>query len=189
MNMFDQNQKRTLRIALAAIVVGFLMSMFGGCDGSNQAIVEQTDAGTVVGRTDAGVPLTIPAAPFPYNGTAAADYTASGVTAALGRNICASGIPMGWEPGLSLCWPATQADGRGGICGVLPASATPPCAAYAPGTCGPMPACGTYAPGTLRVWSMDDPRYSYKGDPASFGNAGTGGYICLPNVAPYVIPC
>ena len=141
-------------------------------------------------KSDAGVALQIPTTPFPYAGTTAADYTASGVFGYIGHNICANvyensvPIPTGFEPGTSFCWRATQADGRGGICGV-----ELDCSLCTQGTCACMPACGTYAPGTLRVWSADDPRYAYKGDPAGINYAGSGGFVCLPNVDPYVIPC
>ena len=121
-------------------------------------------------------------------------YTSEGVTCHLGHNNCdnvnSSGVtvPSGWEPGMvDSCWLPTQADGRGGICGVLPP--TEDCSTCPAGQCACMPTCGTYAPGTLRVWSMDDPRYKYLGDPTEVNYTGSGGYVCLPNVDPYVIPC
>jgi hypothetical protein len=180
-------------------------ALLGGCDSGTSSQQDCPDAlastqpklgsaGTLPGCSDGGagaksdgqVATTIPTTPFPYFSTPASDYTSSGVTAALGPNNCTTTtIVMGWEPGMSLCWPATESGGRGGICGVL----TTGCESYPAGTCASMPACGTYAPGTLRVWSMDDPRYKYLGDPATYGNAGTGGYVCLPNAAPYVVPC
>ena len=60
--MFDQDQKRTLRIALLAIVVGFLLSMFGGCDGSGTTEPAQTDAGS---HSDSLVPTTNPCGTAP----------------------------------------------------------------------------------------------------------------------------
>ena len=176
------------------LMTTFILSLVvaSGCD-SGTGEVDVPDGGVVVTRTDAGVVLDIPTTPFPYAGTVASDYTASGVTGYLGHNNCANIyadsvlVPAGWEPGTEFCWRATQADGRGGICGVVPPTGN--CSTCQPGQCACMPTCGTYAPGTLRVWSVDDSRYSYKGDPATFNSAGSGGYVCLPNVDPYVVPC
>ena len=98
-------------------------------------------------------------------------YTTGGVTTSL--SVCSASMDQYYMS-------AFDESHNGPLAGLFP---------YTPGTCAPMPACGTYAPGTLRVWSMDDPRYSYLGDPLSFGHAGSTGYICLPNIVPYVIPC
>jgi hypothetical protein len=184
--------------------VALLLSI-GGCDSGAGGDVP--DGGAREGDARVVTASEIPAAPFPYAGPLgqptppASDYTAGGVTAALGPNPCV--YPrgaVGFEPGSTLvCWPPTEPAGRGGLCGVLPVSAAgygdasvvfPSCSSYAPGTCVPVPACGTtFAPGTVRVWSMDDPRYDYLGDPAGFDHAGSSGYVCLPNVVPYVVPC
>lgn len=166
------------------------LALLGGCDSGTSSqdcpdALACPDGGAGV-KPDGQVAPAIPSTPFPYFSTSAADYTSSGVKAALGPNNCSkSPIIMGWEPGTALCWVATEAGGRGGICGVVVDN----CSSYPAGTCAPMPTCGTYAPGTLRVWSMDDPRYQYLGDPYGPLNAGTGGYVCLPNNAPYVVPC
>lgn len=166
------------------LMTTFILSLVvaSGCD-SGTGEVDVPDGGSVVTRTDAGVVLDIPTTPFPYAGTVASDYTASGVTGYLGHNNCVNiyadsvKVPAGFEPGTEFCWRATQADGRGGICG-----AELDCSLCTQGVCACMPACGTYAPGTLRVWSVDDSRYTYRGDVS-------GGYVCLPNVEPYVVPC
>ena len=182
------------------VVVSILV--FGGCDGGGSE----------------GGGLTTP----PYVGTTLADYTNSGVVAALGANPCSWAYDcsatkracQGWNPSENSCWAATEDGGRGGICGVVRAIDPVQCSSYPAGTCSSMPACGTYAPGTLSIWSMgtitvdaataayDDAhgeavpttesRYMYKGDPPRSdprAYAGTTGYICLPNVDPYVIPC
>jgi len=163
-------------------VIFYCSALLGACDGS-QADEPAPDGGA---RGDAQQALSIPSTPFPYEGSLASAYTSSGVRAELGHNACATGtVAQGWEPGTALCWPATEAKGRGGICGVLAAG----CSGYPAGTCAPLPACGTYAPGTLRVWSEDDARYQYLGDPTTSVSSGTGGYVCLPNTAAYVIPC
>jgi hypothetical protein len=181
------------------VIVGMLV--LGGCDGGGSS----------------GGGLTTP----PYAGTTLADYTADGVVAALGSNPCPWSYDcsatkracQGWNPADPSCWAATEAGGRGGICGVVLATGPYQCSAYQAGTCTSMPACGTYAPGTLSIWSMGtitvdaatavydnahgeavpttESRYIYKGDPANVptGDPGTTGYICLPNVDPYTIPC
>ena len=92
-------------------------------------------------------------------------YTDKGVTANLGVNLCAGyyaakGETAGWLPAAS----------ANGTCYVKE------------GVCGDRPACGTYAPGALEVWNATDARYRYLGDPS-------GGYVCLPNDRPYVVPC
>jgi hypothetical protein len=203
---------------LFSILIASLF-VLGGCDGGETPGELVPDGGVTkadakVAKSCAGAAATIPTSSFPYSyfgqATTASSYTASGVIAVLGPNACASGTStacaagqgdcLGWEPGTRYCWPATETGGRGGVCGVIVNS----CSNYVDGTYGAMPACGTYAPGTLRVWSMGaatvdastgafdaahgiaipstEPQYLYKGDP-------TGGYICLPNAAPYTIPC
>ena len=93
-------------------------------------------------------------------------YTSAGVTAHLGTNPCieyysAHGYDaVGWLPAAS----------GNGTCYT------------SQGICGSKPSCGTYAPGALFVWNATDARYKYLGDPS-------GGYVCLPNDAPYVVPC
>jgi len=194
------------------------LSLLGACEGGGSPEELLPDGGGAL-KSDGGSTSSIPTTPFPYGSSKLADYTISGVTAYLGANPCANGVSAsscaagqggcaGWEPGLELCWPATEEGGRGGVCGVKLGG----CSGYPAGSCSSsLPACGTYPAGTLRIWSMGDvtvdaatgaydvaqgipipstaPQYLYKGDPASFGNAGTGGYICLPNAAPYTIPC
>lgn len=61
--MFNTDQKRTLRIALAAVVVGFLVSLLGGCDGSGTTTEpEQVDSGA---HSDTLAPTTNPCATAP----------------------------------------------------------------------------------------------------------------------------
>jgi hypothetical protein len=97
-----------------------------------------------------------------------AGYTAAGVTASLGTNLCADyykahgSDAVGWLP-------ASVVGGNG--------------ACYtSEGVCGSKPSCGTYAPGTLYVWDTSNPRYRYLGD-------SSGGYVCLPNNNVYTVSC
>ena len=224
---------------LFSVILGSLL-LLGACDGSGtdcpptditttstqpklgSAGTTPTNCGGTGGST-----VVVPTAPFPYAGTKTSDYTATGVVAAMGPNPCPWSYDcaankracQGWNPAANValgersCWPATEAGGRGGICGVVLATDPNQCSIYLAGTCVSMPTCGTYAPGTLRVWSMGtmtvdaataafdsahgeavpttESRYIYRGDPAQTPTAyvGTTGYICLPNVDPYVIPC
>jgi len=102
-------------------------------------------------------------------------YTDNGVTLYLGANPCAQFADAhgeaahggGWNPSV------------GGIYGTC---FNPSTSTATSGICGPTPVCGAYSPGTLLIWDAKDPRFLYLGDPS-------GGYICLPNDVPYIVPC
>jgi hypothetical protein len=176
-NELEGAQRPRIR-GLAVLAVGLLFGL-AGCDGSSAATTPEGIDGGIV-RTDSGArPTTNDAKPLPDVG-----YS---VLEDLGYNYCVRAtVTSGWDPSISpgnavapavvivssVCYPPTEASGRGGVCGAVPA-------------------CGTYAAGTILVWSEDDPRFIYQGNALQTDSAhpNGGGYLCLPNNVPYVVPC
>jgi cysteine-rich repeat protein len=138
----------------------------------------QADTGAEIGRDaqiDGAVAMDSAGIMDAHLLDATAGYTMDGVTLNLGANQCAAYADGRGEAAHGGGWdPST-----GGIFGTCfkPSTST-----ATNGICGPSPVCGVYAPGTLLIWDAKDPRFQYLGDP-------TGGYICLPNGGPYVVPC
>jgi len=87
-------------------------------------------------------------------------FSSAGVFVNLGVNPCASG---GWDSATGKCYPPAVPQAKRGVC-------------------GPAPSCGTHEPGTVLLWDAEVNRYRYLEDPS-------GGLVCLPNDAPYVVSC
>ena len=87
-------------------------------------------------------------------------YSARGVLAYLGVNPCNSG---GWDSITGKCYPPLAYKVTSGVCGTTPS-------------------CGAHAAGTVLLWDSTLDRYRYLADPS-------GGTVCLPNDAVYVVSC
>ena len=169
--MFNTDQKRTLRIALAAVVVGFLISMFGGCDGSGTTEPEQVDSGA---HSDTLAPTTNPCA------------TAPGCTLAT----------CGWDRATNHCYdtywcessvPSTNINSYAKV----PTGSTQqgiyerPASAVCPaGT-----SSYTYPAGKLMLWGPGVPGSAYSTNPSSPSQAGNDGFICAPYADTFAVSC
>jgi hypothetical protein len=173
-------------LVTVALLVGF-----SGCDGAAGTGTEDIPDGGGLPKkgpalgSDGGTTVTSLQDAMP-------GYTASGVTVSFGMNPCGTGgsygwIPApnsGWDPTIGHCFTTSTTTFlvTSGVCEVVPQDKAVAVFNAAHGE-WINPTCGlTYAPGTLLIWDATDPRFHYVANPS-------GGNLCLPNTAPYVVSC